>query len=142
LPSRKALQIQGDIKNFEDRIKEYWIPEATKHNLTITPDLIIWSSGTWDVLGLRQKYCSHTQSWMEQAVSWQELTWHRQRMHQMIRYGTPRAVSQVFLDMLTFLFIPILSLKASFGHNGPILQLYTDHQHIHTRRAFPLLMNS
>lgn len=87
MPGHKPPTYHGEINNFEDRIRDYWIPEAEKRNLTTIPDMIIWASGTWDVLGLRMKYAENKKRWVEQAVSWQELVWHRQRMHQIIKYA-------------------------------------------------------
>lgn len=82
LPSHTSTK--GEPRNFEDRVRDYWLPEAQKRNMTTEPDMIIWASGTWDVLGLRMRYAQRA-DWVEQAISWQELAWHRRRMREMMR---------------------------------------------------------
>lgn len=48
--------------------------------------MILWASGTWDVLGLRTKYREQDkEGWKEQAMSFQELAWHRMRLNEMTR---------------------------------------------------------
>jgi hypothetical protein len=47
--------------------------------------MIIWASGTWDVLGLRRKYAGDAKTWKEQAMSFQEVVWHRKRLREMIQ---------------------------------------------------------
>lgn len=50
--------------------------------------MIIWSSGTWDVLVRRLNYYNQVKDrsrWREQALSWQEVTWHRRRLSEMAR---------------------------------------------------------
>lgn len=85
LPEHKTSADKGHLNIFEDRIQDHWLPAAQRLNLTVNPDMIVWSSGTWDVLGLRTKYREQDKkAWKEQAMSFQELAWHRMRLKEML----------------------------------------------------------
>ena len=125
----------GVPRNFEDRVREYWKPAVARKGLNTHPDFIIWASGTWDVLGLRKKYADRQRPWREQAISWQELAWHRKRLNEMAEC--------VYLNATTYLVLLILLIMlVSFERNGPIYRRCIDLQPMSTRRTYPRLITS
>lgn len=72
---------------FESRIEQLYLP-ALK-TLGDMPDMIIWASGTWDILGFRKKLRgANPSAWKEEPMSWDELSWHRQRLNEIHSYIT------------------------------------------------------
>lgn len=84
LPDYDELE-GGSPRQFERRVGEFLRPKVREAGFQEDHfDLILWSSGTWDILGVRKKSRDAAgQNWKEQSITWEELEWHRGRLLQM-----------------------------------------------------------
>lgn len=92
-PDSKRVELKGPT-DFETRIRDYYRPKMKELRQDRAPDLIIYASGTWDLTTLMFDYYHEALEKgvdvQQQAMSWQELAFHRRRLLEMRRYGLRR----------------------------------------------------